>query len=111
MYCTRIASININGITANTTTGMLLDFIRRHELDLVFLQEVVDPSILELIGYFTHSNVGASMRGTAIIAKLDLPLTDITKLPLGREIAARYTGIQLVNLYSASGTAKRAERE
>jgi exonuclease III len=90
---------------------MLLDFICRHELDLVFLQEVVDTSLLELRGYITHSNAGASMRGTAIMAKLYLPLTDIIKLPSGRAIAARHKGIQLINLYAPSGTAKRAERE
>jgi exonuclease III len=90
---------------------MLLNFIRRHEVDLVFLQEVVDPSLLELRGYITHSNAGASMRGTAIMAKLDLPLTDIIKLPSGRTIAAKHKRIQLINLYAPSGTAKRAERE
>jgi exonuclease III len=111
MYCTKIASININGITANTRTGMLLDFIRRHDLDLAFVQEVADPSLLELRGYITHSNFGASMRGTAIMAKLEIPLTDIIKLPSWRAIAASHKGVHLVNLYAPSGTTKRAEKE
>ena len=53
MQSTRIASININGLSAHTLVGMLLDFIRRHDLDFMFLQEVTDPAILTVTGYTT----------------------------------------------------------
>ena len=51
------------------------------------------------------------MRGTAILARHDLPLTKVTSLPTGRAIAADYNGIRLVNVYAPAGTAKRTDRE
>jgi exonuclease III len=35
-----LATLNINGITAQTRVGMLADFIRRHDFDILFVQEV-----------------------------------------------------------------------
>jgi exonuclease III len=51
------------------------------------------------------------MRGTAILAKDGITLTNVTKLPSGRAIAAEYRGTLLINIYAPSGTAKRHERE
>jgi hypothetical protein len=45
MRIAKLASININGISAHTRVGMLMDFILRHDLDFVFLQEETDPAI------------------------------------------------------------------
>jgi hypothetical protein len=52
---------------------MIHDFIRRHDLDIVFLQEITDPAILNVTGYATYLNIGADMRGTAIITRQDFP--------------------------------------
>jgi exonuclease III len=41
MRSATIASININGLSAHTRVGVLHDFIRCHDLDIVFLQEVL----------------------------------------------------------------------
>ena len=90
---------------------MLLDFIRRHELDFVFLQEVTDPAILTVTVYTTCLNIGANMRGTAILAILDFPLTNVTSLTTGRAMAADYNGLRLVNVYAPAGTARRTDRE
>jgi exonuclease III len=51
MHSTKIASLNINGISTQTRVGMLRNFIRRHELDFVFLQEVTGLAILTVTGY------------------------------------------------------------
>ena len=90
---------------------MLHDFIRRHDLDIVFLQEVTNPTTLTVNGYTTYLNIGANMRGTAIVARHDYPLTNVTSLPTGRAIAADYNGIRLINVYAPAGTAKRPDRE
>jgi exonuclease III len=90
---------------------MLHAFIQRHELDIIFLQEVTDTSILNVTGYTAHSNIGTHQRGTAILARHDCPPTQINTLTTGRAMAALYNGIRLVNLYAPSGTAKRTERE
>jgi len=72
---------------------MLADFIRRHDFDIIFTQEVTSAEVMNVRGYNTHLNIGASIRGTAILAKSTLHLTNITTLPSGRAIAADYKGI------------------
>ena len=87
--------------------GLLLDFIRHHGLDFVFLQDVTDPAILIVTGYTTYLNIVANLRGTVILARNDIPLTNVTSLPTGRAIAADYNGLRLVNVYARAGTARR----
>jgi len=111
MDVVKIATININGITAQTRVGMLINFIRRHDFDILFVQEVTSLEVLNIKGYVTHLNIRTSMRGTAILARTELHLTNITTLPSGCAIAAEYSGIRLINVYAPSGTAWRTERE
>jgi exonuclease III len=87
---------------------MLLDFIRRHDLDFVFLQEVTDLAVLNNTGYATYLNIGTDMRGTAILARHEFPLTNVTPLSTGRAIAD-HNVIRLVNLYATADTARRTE--
>jgi exonuclease III len=51
------------------------------------------------------------MRGTAILARHDFPLTKVTSLPTGRAFAADYDGLRLVNVYTPAGTARTKDRE
>jgi len=46
-----------------------------------------------------------------MVKRNEITITNITRLPSGRGIAAEYRGIWLVNVYAPSGTAKRQERE
>ena len=111
MHILKIATININGITTSTRTDMLRDFIHKQELDIIFLQEVMHPNTLDFRGYNTHYNIGASMRGTAIVARDALTLTRVQRLPSGRAVSAEYDGMKLINVYAPSGSARRTERE
>jgi len=51
---------------------MLEEFLRRHDVDFALLQEVTSVNAIMFRGYQTIDNIGASGRGTAIIAKVDL---------------------------------------
>jgi exonuclease III len=106
----KIATLNINGITSRTRVGMLEEYIRRHELDIIFLQEITRTNIVNIRGYETFDNIGTHMRGTSIVARKEFHLTNITTLLTGRAIAAEYKCIQLINIYAPSGTERRAER-
>jgi len=103
----KLATLNINVITNRTKVGMLTEYIRRHDLDIVFLQEITDPELLHLPGYDIYYNIGSDMRGTAIVARNDIVLMNIKKLPSRRAIAEEYKGLYIVNIYAPSGTAKR----
>jgi exonuclease III len=111
MHIIKIASININGIRSPTRVRMLMDFLRKHDLDIVLIQEIVDPESVCIIGYLAHTNIGPDMRGNAIIARKYLHITQIDRIPSGRAIAAEFHGTRLINVYAPSGTSKRTQRE
>ena len=90
---------------------MLTDFIRTQDLDIILLQEVVTPDSIEVLGYSAYSNVGSDMRGTAILVRRGLQVTDIQRVPTGRAVAVTCQGIRIVNIYAPSGTSRRADRE
>ena len=90
---------------------MLTEYIRRHDLDIVFLQEIIDPELLPMPGYDVYYNIGSDMRGIAIVARNDIMLRNINKLPSGRAIAAECKGLYIVNIRTPSEMAKRTERE
>ena len=58
-----------------------------------------------------YYDIGSHTRGTAIVARSGIMLTNVNKFPSGRAIAAEYNGWHIINIYAPSGTTKRAERE
>jgi hypothetical protein len=78
---------------------MLTDSIRRHEFDIIFIQEVVSPEIMNIKGYVTHLSIRTAMRGTAILARNDFPLKNIVTIPSRRAITADFIVIRLVAGY------------
>jgi len=106
-----IATLNINGLTSPTHVSMLEAFVRLHELDIILLQEVTHPLNVGLYGYTVYYNIGTNRRGTAILARDTVHITNISKLPSGRAIAAPLGTLLNINIYAPSGTAKRQERE
>jgi len=103
MNALSIATININDITAPTRMGILAEFIRKHDFDIIFLQEVTSPDVLSITGYETYLNIGTFMHGTTIVAKCKDHLTNILNLPTGRAIAATFPGVRLINIYPPVG--------
>jgi exonuclease III len=77
---------------------MLDDYLRQQDIDVVLLQEVTHTKITSLRRYQTYVNVGTENRGTAILAKEGLSLTDIIRFPSGRRIAVCYEGIGIINI-------------
>ena len=93
MNVLKITTLNINGITEYTRAGIFSDFLLRHEIDILSVQEVTSPETLNIRGYVTHSNFGTIMRRTTILARNEILLINIHKLHSGRAIAAEYGGI------------------
>jgi len=90
---------------------MLEYFLKRHEIDLMSLQEVTHANIHMVSQYTAHMNIRTEGRGTAILAKEGLILTNTQRIPSGRGIAATLHGIRIVNIYAPSGSEKRREME
>jgi len=55
--------------------------------------------------------VGTAGRGTAIVTRNEITITNISRLPSVRGIEVEYRGICLVKVYAPAGTPKRHERE
>jgi len=90
---------------------MLEGFLRQSDIDVLFLQEVTHPNLDVLRGYKTHYIVGTRVRGTAIVTRDEITLSNITKLPLGRAIPAEFREIWMDNIYAPSVAARRQESE
>jgi exonuclease III len=105
------AILNINELTSPTHVSMLEAFVRLHELDILLLQEATHPLNVGSHSYTVCSNIGNNRRGTAILARDNIRITNISKLPSGRAIAATLGTLLITNIYVPAGTAKRLERE
>jgi exonuclease III len=107
----KVATLNINGMSAGGRMRMLNEFIHKQVIDIILLQEVTHPDFDMIRGYTAHLNVGINKRGTVILTREQISLTNITRLPSGRGMAASYQRVCFVNIYAPSGTANRQERE
>jgi exonuclease III len=88
MYAYKIATLNINGIANRTRICMLEEFLKKQAIDIAMLQEVTNTNIEYLNGYTTHINIGTEMRGTALVVKTGIKLTQVRRLPNGQGISA-----------------------
>jgi exonuclease III len=86
---------------------MFEQFLHKNDIDILLVQEATNTSIQNIRGYTSYLNVGTTKRGTAIIAKEPLSLSDISILPSGRGIAANYKGLRIINVYAPSGAEKK----
>ena len=92
----KVATLNIS---AGGRMGMLNECIQKQEIDIILLQEVTHTDFEMIRGYTAHLNVATNKRGTAILTRAQISLTNITGLPSGRGMAASYQGIWLVNTH------------
>jgi exonuclease III len=79
--------------------GMLADFLRKQEIDIILLQEVTQNDFDLIRGYKAYTNVGINKHGTAIFTREAIQLTNIMRVPLGYGMAGFYRGVWIVNIY------------
>jgi exonuclease III len=106
-----IATLNINGLSSPTRQGMLDALVRWHGKDILLMQEATNPFTLGFQGYTIHYNTGTSRRGTAILTRDTIVVTNVFRIPSGRAIAESLGTLLIVNVLAPSGTSKRSERE
>jgi exonuclease III len=87
------------------------EFLWKQDIDLAFVQEVTTPLLSAIRRYTAYVNEGTDMRGTAILVKDGIPITDIKRIPSGRGMAAIPNGTWIVNIYAPSGAEKKNGRE
>lgn len=104
-------SININNITSQTKLDALTSFMRAHEIDVFFLQEVENDTI-NIPGYTMLYNIDNRRRGVAIGLKSTVEHVTVEKSLDGRLIVVRLrNGTTLCNIYAPTGSQNRQSRE
>ena len=103
----KIATININGISSANRILLLGEFLFQNDIDIALLQEVTTNNLTSICNYTVFDNIGTDGRGTAILAKPGINLTEVKRLPSGRGIAASFFGTKIVNIYAPSGAEKK----
>jgi exonuclease III len=90
---------------------MLEEFLWKQDIDLALVQEVTTPLLSATRRYTAYMNEGKNRKGTAILAKEGIPITDIKRIPSGRGMAAMFNGTRIINIYGPSGAENKNERE
>lgn len=103
-------SLNLNGITTVHKWATAESFFKTNDADVIFLQEVCCEHPHLTYPYNVYINVGSNQRGTAILTRPGLELTDVECHPDGRIIAGKLRDVLLVNVYAPSGTQNRVSR-
>ena len=104
----KIATININAISSVNRIRLLGDFLFHQDIDITLLQEVTTTNLTFIRNYIVHCNIGTEGRGTVILSKTGINLTDVMRLPSGRGIAANILGTRIVNIYAPTGAEKKS---
>jgi len=87
---------------------MLNNLLFRKDIDIALLQEVTINEFTSLHGYAALVNEGKDKRGTGILLKERIFISNKLRLPSGRGIAGLFkdTRVFLMNIYAASGAEK-----
>lgn len=104
-----LLTLNTNVVTSQGNLDEIRQLLQRERIDIAFLQEVAVPSF-DFYGYSESVNLGPNKRGTALLWRSELRLTDLVALPSGRAIAASFGEVRVVCVYAPSGTNKQGER-
>ena len=105
LYTYKIATLNINGITSPFN-----NLLFRQDIYIALLQKVSINDFSSLHGYAALVNERNDKRGTAILLKEGIFLSNIKRLPSGRGIAGLFKQTWSMNIYAPSGAKKRKER-
>lgn len=105
LFCTTMhilrnfATLNVNGINNVVTQQLLRRFIHDFDIDVLFLQEVNNANLDFLSPYAYRSNPGPMNRGTAMVYRQTVEMTQILESPDGRSQSAQLDGAQIINIY------------
>ena len=111
MYVFKIVTINVNGIRSPVTQTLLKKFLFDNDIDVVLLQEINDDNLDSMFPQYKYVvNLGESNRGTAIVYRAHLSVSNIDMSSCGRITALTTNNIRLINVYAPSGSQKKEDR-
>lgn len=105
------ASVNINALRQPCKLYMLRAWILKNDVDILCLQEVAFIDFSFLPEYQAIVNVNDKRRGTAILVKHHIEVTNVRMLDSTRGISLMVRDLLIINIYAPSGSRARAERQ
>lgn len=109
-YTYKVATINLNSSNSTINQGLLRDFIYDHDVDVLLLQEVAYENFLFLPTHYAFVNISADNKGTAILARKSMEISNVLLESNGRIVSLIVNGINFINVYAHSGSNYRRER-
>jgi len=107
----KIETLNINGMATPPRIAMLEDFLQNQETEIILVQEFTRPVFNDIRGFAAYTNIGTKGRGTAIVTRDHIELTNTIRLHTGRGMAANFQNVTTVKIYAPSGAERRGDRE
>jgi len=107
----KIATLNINGMATPPRIAMLEDFLQKQEIDIILLHEGRLPVFDDIRDFAAYTNIGTTGRGTTVLTRDHIQLTNTLCLPTDKEMAAFFQNVTIVNIYAPSGAERRRDRE
>jgi hypothetical protein len=99
----KAATLTINRCSSKTVWRLLTGFADEHTIDTLFLQEVIQEDVHNIVGYTAGLKIRDTGRRTAISVKEGIDLTRVTRLASEGGIAAIYATVDTINLLKPSG--------
>jgi len=65
----RITTLNVNVIATQHRITTLEEFLKKQEIDIILLQEIMKPVFDEIRSFVAHTNIGTTGRGTPILTR------------------------------------------
>ena len=107
----KIATLNTRGFNSTSKHTFLLNFIKKHDIDIIALQEVNCPVInLQDPEYDILTNAPSKL-GTALLFKRHLKPRTIEHSPEGRIIRAEFDNFTVVNVYGYANATAEVKRD
>lgn len=111
VFVRRICSININAISCTAKKSLLKDFILNTDVDIILLQEVAFESFGFLYSHIAIVNSNVNGVGTAVLVRRGIPFSEVLLSPCGRITSVCVDNFNIINVYAASGSNRKQERD
>lgn len=110
-FVRKVASVNLNAMNVMAKKMLLKEFVIKNDLDVVFLQEVLFDNFGFIPTHHALVNISETNKGTAILVRKSLEISDFILDPCGRITSVVVDDINFVNVYGHAGSQYKAERD
>lgn len=111
VFTRSICTININSISCIAKKLLLRDFIFNTDIDILLLQEVAFESFGFLHSHTAIVNFNNDSIGTAILVRKGIEFSNVLMGSCGRILSVSIDNFNIINIYAASGTNRKKERD